>query len=181
MKKLISTILSIALVLSLSTTAFAADDITVGPNNPSTGNYSPNPSTANTEVSFKVDPGYTITIPGSVTLDRKEDSGSITYENDLTIKADAMRIDQSKKVSVKINNDNKFKMETTDSSEISYEITVGENKIKKGDEVATFTTSTETKNSTLHLKADNPTYAGEYKGTLTFDISYADTREQEPA
>lgn len=175
MKKLISTILSIALVLSLSTTAFAADDITVKPND----DYSPNPSTANTEVSFKVDPGYTITIPGSVTLDRKEDSGSITYENDLTITAAAMRIDQSKKVSVKIDSGNNLEMTTSDSSKISYKITVEGTNINVGDEVATFTTSTEAKNSTLHLKADNPTYAGEYNGTLKFDISYDDAREPE--
>ena len=70
MKKLFAVILAVALMASMSVTAFAA-----------------NTEGGSTEVSFNVDPTYTITIPATVELERKEDNGTVTYEKDYTIEA----------------------------------------------------------------------------------------------
>ena len=72
MKKLFAVILAVALMATMSTTAFAA-----------------NTTGGSTEVSFNVDPTYTVTIPATVELQKVEDNGTVTYENDYTLTAQA--------------------------------------------------------------------------------------------
>ena len=88
-KKVISTLMSLVLVLSMTTAAFAADT-TSTPD----ANGDPSPSSGKTAVTLGVEPSYTVTIPATVELE--EQSGSeTTYENDLEVTVDAgVRLDE---------------------------------------------------------------------------------------
>lgn len=89
MKKLLSMPLALTLVLAASTSVFAADI-----------NQNSTQQKADTTVTFKVDPAYTVTIPADVTLDRKTGTdGTITYEKDLTVSASDVRLLEGKKSS----------------------------------------------------------------------------------
>ena len=70
MKKLFAILLAVALMATMSVTAFAA-----------------NTTGGSTEVTFNVDPTYTVTIPATVELNKVEDNGVVTYENDYTLTA----------------------------------------------------------------------------------------------
>ena len=108
MKKLLSIPLVLTLVLTASTSVFAADI-----------NQNSNQN-ADTTVTFKVDPAYTVTIPADVTLDRKTGTdGMITYEKDLTVSASDVRLLEGKKVRVTL--DSSFKL-TTGAQGAKYEL-----------------------------------------------------------
>lgn len=165
MKKLLSMPLALTLVLTASTSVFAADI-----------NQDSTPKTANTTVKFNVDPAYTVTIPADVTLDRKTGTdGTITYEKDLTVSASDVRLLEGKKVQVTL--ESSFKLTTGAQGaqyELPYTVKVGTSgsAITSGDVVADFTTLDSDKwSSTLHFAAENPTYAGDYKDTVTFNIA----------
>ena len=165
MKKLLSMPLALTLVLTASTSVFAADI-----------NQDSTPKTANTTVKFNVDPAYTVTIPADVTLDRKTGTdGTITYEKDLTVSASDVRLLEGKKVQVTL--ESSFKL-TTSAQGAKYELPYTEkvgtsgSAITSGDVVADFTTLDSDKwSSTLHFAAENPTYAGDYKDIVTFNIA----------
>ncbi|MGN1473481.1 MAG: hypothetical protein ACI4WZ_05355 [Eubacteriales bacterium] len=159
MKKLLTLALALTMALSLSVTAFAAD-IT----------QDSDPKTAYTSVTFNVDPTYTVTIPATVTLAKAEDG---SYKQDVTITAADVRLEEGKTIKVTLASD--FKLTTGAAGatyELNYTVTVGDSAtaIATGDTVATFTTDTNSQSSILHFAADNPTYAGEYKDTVTFTI-----------
>ena len=165
MKKILSMPLALTLVLAASTSVFAADI-----------NQNSTQQKADTTVTFKVDPAYTVTIPANVTLDQKTGTdGTITYEKDLTVSASDVRLLEGKKVQVTL--DSSFKLTTGAQGaqyELPYTVKVGTSgsAITNGDVVADFTTLDSDKwSSTLHFAAENPTYAGDYKDTVTFNIA----------
>ena len=165
MKKILSMPLALTLVLAASTSVFAADI-----------NQNSTQQKADTTVTFKVDPVYTVTIPANVTLDQKTGTdGTITYEKDLTVSASDVRLLEGKKVQVTL--ESSFKLTTGEQgaqSELPYTVKVGTSgsAITNGDVVADFTTLDSDKwSSTLHFAAENPTYAGDYKDTVTFNIA----------
>lgn len=162
MKKLLSIALTLVMVLSLSVTAFAAD-IT----------QDSNPKTADTNVTFNVDPTYTVTIPATVTLAKDQDAGN--YKQDATITASDVRLLEGQTITVKLASD--FQLDTAASAtyKLPYTVKVGDSEtaIATGDTVATFNTDTNSQSSTLHFAADNPTYAGNYSDTVTFTIAVA--------
>lgn len=165
MKKLLSMPLALTLVLTASTSVFAADI-----------NQNSSNQNADTAVTFKVDPAYTVTIPTDVTLDQKTGTdGTITYEKDLTVSASNVRLLEGKKVQVTL--DSSFKLTTGEQGakyELPYTVKVGTSgsAITSGDVVADFTTLDSDKwSSTLHFAAENPTYAGDYKDTVIFNIA----------
>lgn len=165
MKKLLSMPLALTLVLAASTSVFAADI-----------NQNSTQQKADTTVTFKVDPVYTVTIPANVTLDQKTGTdGTITYEKDLTVSASDVRLLEGKKVQVTL--ESSFKLTTGEQGaqyELPYTVKVGTSgsAITNGDVVADFTTLDSDKwSSTLHFAAENPTYAGDYKDTVTFNIA----------
>ena len=160
MKKLIAFVLTLAMAAITSVTAFAADTTITQGSDPKTGN---------TEVKFSVDPTYTVTIPGEVTLAYDENSSSYKGSGDIT--TGAVRLLPNQEILVTITGD--FEMTSAEQIKLPYTMTIGDSApaVVSGDDVATFVTSTDEQRVTLNYSAENPTYAGNYTDTLTFTIS----------
>ena len=155
MKKLFALILAVALMATMSTTAFAA-----------------NTTGGSTEVSFNVDPTYTVTIPATVELNKVEDNGTVTYENDYTLTAQAgVRLKKGEYIEVTIASN--YVMETPQGATLAYTITKDGNALDN-DVVATFTTDKAEQTATIHIAANDPDFAGEYKDTVTFTVAVKD-------
>ena len=159
MKKLFALILTVCLLASMSTTAFAAE---IGPG--------ANASQGSTEVSFNVDPTYTVTIPATVELQKVEDNGTVTYENDYTLTAQAgLRLKRGEYIEVTVASD--FEMTTTEGATLAYSITAGGNAVGNNGVVAEFETNKSAQSTTIHIAANDPNYAGEYEDTVTFTVA----------
>ena len=155
MKKLFALILTVAMLATMSVTAFAA-----------------NAEGGSTELSFNVDPTYTVTIPATVELERQEDNGTVTYENDYTLTAQAgVRLKKGEYIEVTIASD--YVMETPQGATLAYTVTKDGNALDN-DVVATFTTDKAEQTATIHIAANDPDFAGEYKDTVTFTLEVKD-------
>ena len=153
MKKLFALILTVCLLATMSVTAFAA-----------------NTTGGSTEVSFNVDPTYTVTIPATVELQKVGDNGTVTYENDYTIGANAgVRLKKNEYIEVTVASD--FEMTTTEGATLAYTITAEDAAVATGGVVATFETNKSAQSTTIHIAANDPDYAGEYKDTVTFTVA----------
>ena len=153
MKKLFAILLAVALMATMSITAFAA-----------------NTTGGSTEVSFNVDPTYTVTIPATVELNKVEDNGTVTYENDYTIEAVAgVRLKKGEYIEVTVASD--FEMTTTEGATLAYTITAENAAVATGGVVAEFATDKNAQSTTIHIAANDPDYAGEYKDTVTFTLT----------
>ena len=159
MKKLFALILTVCLLATMSVIAFAAE---IGPG--------ANASQGSTEVSFNVDPTYTVTIPATVELERQEDNGTVTYENDYTLTAQAgVRLKKGEYIEVTVASD--FEMTTTEGATLAYTITAEDAAVANNGVVATFGTDKNAQSTTIHIAANDPDYAGEYKDTVTFTVA----------
>ena len=151
MKKLFVLILAVALMASMSTTAFAA-----------------NTTGGSTEVSFNVEPTYTVIIPATVELNKVGADDAVTYENDYTITAQAgVRLKKGETIVVTVSSD--YEMTTTEGATLAYTITK-DNAALVDSIVAVFGTDKAEQSSTIHIAAGDPEYAGEYKDTVTFTL-----------
>ena len=152
MKKLFALILAIALMATMSVTAFAA-----------------NTTGGSTEVSFNVDPTYTVTIPETVELDKVDTEGVVTYENDYTLTAQAgVRLKKGEYIEVTVASD--FEMTTTEGATLAYTIAAGGSNVANNGVVAEFDTDKLEQTATIHIAANDPDFAGEYKDTVTFTL-----------
>jgi len=152
-KKLFALILTVCLLASMSTTAFAA-----------------NTTGGSTEVSFNVDPTYTVTIPATVELNKVEDNGTVTYENDYTLTAQAgLRLKRGEYIEVTVASD--FEMTTTEGATLDYTITAENAAVANNGVVAEFATDKAEQTATIHIAANDPDFAGEYKDTVTFTLT----------
>ena len=152
MKKLFAILLTVAMLATMSITAFAE-----------------NTTGGSTEVSFNVDPTYTVTIPATVELNKVDTEGVVTYENDYTITADAgVRLKKNEYIEVTVASD--FEMTTAEGATLAYEITKGGAALVN-DVVATFNTDKTAQSSTIHISAGDPDFAGDYSDTVTFTIT----------
>ena len=153
MKKLFAVILAVALMATMSVTAFAA-----------------NTTGGETEISFNVDPTYTVTIPATVELQKVEDNGTVTYENDYTITAQAgVRLKKGEHIEVTVASD--FEMTTTEGATLNYTITAENAAVANNGVVAEFATDKAEQTATIHIAANDPDFAGEYKDTVTFTLT----------
>lgn len=162
MKKLLSFTLALVMVLSLSVTVFAG-----------TVDQDSSPKTADTSVTFDVDPTYTVTIPATVTLAKAADG---SYKQDADITAENVRLLEGQTITVTLAGDFKLTTGAVGATyELPYTVKVGtsDTAIATGDIVATFNTDTNSQSGTLHFAAENPTYAGNYSDTVTFTIAVA--------
>jgi len=152
MKKLFALILTVAMLATMSVTAFAA-----------------NTTGGSTEVSFNVDPTYTVTIPAKVELQKIDTDGAITYENDYTITADAgVRLLKGDTIVITVVSD--YVMETPQGATLDYTITKGGADLEDS-VVAVFKTDKTEQTSTIHIAAGDPEFAGDFEDTVTFNIS----------
>ena len=153
MKKLFALILTVCLLATMSVTALAA-----------------NTEGGSTEVSFNVDPTYAVTIPATVELDKVDTEGVITYENDYTLTAQAgLRLKRGEYIEVTVASD--FEMTTTEGATLDYTITAGNAAVATGGVVAEFATDKAEQTATIHIAANDPDFAGEYKDTVTFTLT----------
>ena len=150
MKKLFTLILTVCLLASMSVTAFAA-----------------NTEGGSTEVSFHVDPTYTI--PATVELQKVEDNGTVTYENDYTLTAQAgVRLKKGEYIEVTVASD--YVMEPPQGATLAYTITK-DNAALVNAVVATFNTNKAEQTSKIHIAAGDPDFAGNYSDTVTFTLT----------
>ena len=153
MKKLFALILAVVMIATMSVTAFAA-----------------NTEGGSTELSFNVDPTYTVTIPATVELERQEDNGTVTYENDYTLTAQAgVRLKKGEYIEVTVASD--FEMTTIEGATLDYTITAENAAVANNGVVAEFATDKAEQTATIHIAANDPDYAGEYKDTVTFTVA----------
>jgi hypothetical protein len=153
MKKLFALILTVCLLASMSVTAFAA-----------------NTEGGSTEVSFNVDPTYTVIIPATVELNKVETEGVVTYENDYTLTAQAgVRLKKGEYIEVTVASD--FEMTTTEGATLEYTITAENAAVANNGVVAEFATDKAEQTATIHIAANDPDFAGEYKDTVTFTLT----------
>ena len=152
MKKVFALLLTVAMFATMSVTAFAE-----------------NTTGGSTEVSFNVDPTYTVTIPATVELNKVDIDGVVTYENDYTLTAQAgVRLKKGEYIEVTVASD--FEMTTTEGATLDYVITAGGNAVDNNGVVATFDTDKAEQTATIHIAANDPDFAGEYTDTVTFTL-----------
>lgn len=163
MKKLASFVLAVAMAAVCAAPAMADNQITESTS-----------GSCDTTVKFDIGTAYMVTIPSEVTLVKNDKNNPITYESDLTLKASNVRLEKGKELHITISNANDYKLTAAGGAELAY--TIGGKTPGTEDVVATFNTQAAEQTKTLHIKADDPQFAGEYSGTLTFAIAVADAK-----
>ena len=174
MKKLTSFVLALAMAAVCAAPAMAEGADSSAPPASSTTTIeqnSPNQS-GETTVTFKIDPAYMVTIPGTVTLVKNDANNLVTYENLLELKASNVRLEKGKELHITISNANDYKL-TAGTATLDY--TINNGKPDPTEVVATFVTQAAEQTKTLRIKANDPQYAGNYTGTLNFTIAVANT------
>ena len=153
MKKLLALILAIALMATMSVTAFAADYDTAGDKGMT--------------VTYSVAPAYTVTIPTDVTIDG----------NSTAISAENVVVEKGKYVSVTLADDNDFTVRTQQGAELSYTVTANGANVAAGGEILVVNpTDGKTGSATVTFAIDEAAikYAGTYTGSATFTIAVKD-------
>ena len=159
MKKLFALILTVAMLATMSVTAFAAE----------IDQDTPAPKDGSTNVYFSVDPTYTVTIPAKVELQKIDTDGAITYENDYTIEAAAgVRLKKNEYIEVTVASD--YVMQTPQGATLDYTITKDAAALVDSI-VAEFDTDKAAQTSVIHIAANAPDFAGEYTDTVTFTLT----------
>ena len=153
MKKLFALLLAITMMATLSVTAFAADYDTTGDKG--------------MDVTYSVEPGYTVTIPTDVTIDG----------NSTTISAEDVVVEKGRYVSVTLAADNNFTVKTAEGAELTYTVTANGENVAAGGEILTVNPK-DGKNGTANITFDIDEtaiqYAGTYTGSATFTIAVKD-------
>ena len=157
MKKLFALILTVAMLATMSVTAFAADN---------TFNYDENPQSNGTTVTYSVAPTYTVTIPETVTI------GADGTEK--TVSAEGVVVNKGQYVSVTLAADNNFTVKTAEGAELAYTVTANGDAVAAGGEILAVNPK-DGKNGTATVTFDidetKIQYAGTYTGAATFTIA----------
>ena len=152
MKKLLALILAIALMATMSVSAFAADYDTTGDKG--------------MEVTYSVNPGYTVTIPETVTIGANGTSATVSAED--------VVVEKGRYVSITLAADNNFTVKTAEGAELTYTVTANGENIAAGGEILTVNPAdgkTGTANITFDIDESAIQYAGTYTGSATFTIA----------
>ena len=151
MKKLFAVILTVALLMSLSVTAFAA-----------------NTTGGDADITTSIAPTYTVTIPADVNVQFNATEPAFG-----TIEVEASQIHPDKCIKVALATDKELNNAIDNTKVIPYAI--------KDSEGAAFTSATyltegDKTELSIHITADdwNAAYAGDYSDTVTFTVSYVD-------
>ena len=158
MKKLFALILAIALMATLSVTAFAADYDTEGDKG--------------MNVTYSVNPGYTVTIPPTVTIGTSGTSAEISA-------ADVV-VEKGQYVSVTLAENNDFTVKTAEGAELTYTVTANGENVAAGGEILTVNPKdgkTGTATITFDIDETAIQYAGTYTGSATFTIAVKDVQK----
>ena len=151
MKKVFAVILSVALLMGLSVTAFAA-----------------NTTGGDADITTSIAPTYTVTIPADVNV---EFNATETVFG--TIEVTASQIHPDKCIKVELTSDLELNNAIDDTKIIPYAI-----KDSEGNDFtfATYLTEGDKTDLSIHITAEdwNAAYAGEYSDTVTFTVSYED-------
>lgn len=153
MKKILSFVLAAMMVTAISTTAFAAEL-----------NQGSDPKTQDTKITTSIAPTYVVTIPADAKIDFNAASTTLG-----TVNATHMQIEPDKKVTVTAAA-GKLENQTDTTKTIEYKLMNGETEFTSMDLI-----DTEKKADLAIAIAEddwNTAYAGDYKGTITFTISY---------
>ena len=163
MKKLLTLLLTAALATAAATTAFADTTISAGTDG------KPNPTAApQMNVTYTVQPSYTVTIPAKVTLD------STTKKSEATVKAENVTVPHGQAVKVALTNANSFKVTSQEGAELTYKVTKNEQAVNVNDTVLSVASNAIDKKGETALVfeiTDSVVYSGEYTGTVTFTVS----------
>ena len=152
MKKLFAILLAVAMMATMSITAFAADYNTTGDKT--------------TDVTYTVAPTYTVTIPQDVTINDAGTEKTVSAENVVVLKGQY--------VSVSLAAENNFVVKTAQGAELTYTVTKGNTNIVAGGEILAVNPDNGKTGSTeiiFDIDENMIKYAGAYTGTATFTIA----------
>ena len=155
MKKLFAMLLAITMMATLSVTAFAADYDTAGDKG--------------MNVTYSVNPGYTVTIPETVTIGANGTSATVSAED--------VVVNKGQYVSVTLAADNNFTVKTAEGAELAYTVTANGENIAAGGEILAVNPAdgkTGTATVTFYIDESAIQYAGTYTGSATFTIAVKD-------
>ena len=120
-------------------------------------------------VTYTVDPTYTVTIPETVTI------GAEGTEK--TVSAEGVVVEKGQYVSVTLAENNNFTVKTTEGAELTYTVTSNGETVAAGGEILAVNPKdgkTGTANITFDIDESDIQYAGTYTGTATFTIAVKD-------
>ena len=151
MKKIFALILAIALMASLSVTAFAA-----------------NTTGGDADITTSIAPTYTVTIPANTTV-----AFNATETDFGAIEVTASQIHPDKCIKVELTSDGKLENSIDATKVIPYAI---KDSTGAAFTSATYLTEGDKTELSIHITADdwNAAYAGDYSDTVTFTVSYED-------
>lgn len=180
MKKLLSIILSVAMVLAISLTAFAADTTIINPTESGDSNITMNGATIPS-------PTYTVTIPekiefGNVSkkLKSASDDVAITKTAEYTVTADYEYLfENQKNLTVSISTDNQIK---NGDNAIAFNLYKDDNSsLTSGNTIFAIQPTAVEKNTVsqkMYATLDQREIkaSGNYTGTVTFTVALADNK-----
>ena len=149
MKKLFAVILTVALLMSLSVTAFAA-----------------NTTGGDADITTSIAPTYTVTIPADVNVQFNATETAFG-----AIEVTASQIHPDKQIRVTLTTDGELNNTIDTTKVIPYVI---KDASGAGFTTATYLTEGDKTVLSIHITADdwNAAYAGDYTDTVTFTVSY---------
>lgn len=153
MKKIFAFVLSIALVFSISTTAFAAEI-----------KQDTDPKTANTEITTSIAPTYTVTIPANTEITFNATSTDLG-----AVSLDAAQINPGYAVKVEANA-GELKNKADATKTIPYKLMAGDSEFTSAE--YTIAGQATALSIAITQAAWNAAFAGEYEGVITFTVSY---------
>lgn len=159
MKKFVTLLLTAALAVTAATTAFADDTATqIGP--------STTPPSKAIDVTYTVNPSYTVTIPANITLNTAAPSTATVTATDVTIP-------NGQKVRVTLNSKNNFYVITNEGARGTYTVKKDNSTTPISNGATALEANYGTKSTvlTFEFQKKNVTYSGEYKDTVTFTVS----------